>query len=80
MKYIEYTSTTKKIMANGVYDSVSEQTKFNLKDLYKFTDTTPLQSLCVVTPDGVLHEKLKADNTGCIYLDGNYSGQKLVSW
>lgn len=68
----------KKIMANGVYDSVSEQTKFNLKDLYKFTDTTPLQSLCVVTPDGVLHEKLKADNTGCIYLDGNYSGQKLV--
>lgn len=68
----------KKVMDNGVYDAVSEQTKFDLKALYAYTDTTPLQSICVVTHDGVLHENLKADDAGCIYLDGNFAGKKLV--
>lgn len=68
----------KKVMDNGVYDDVSERTKFDLKALYAYTDTTPLQSLCVVTHDGVLHENLKADDAGCIYLDGNFEGKKLV--
>lgn len=68
----------KRVMDNGVYDAVTERTKFDLKALYAYTDTTPLQKLCVVTYDGVLHENMKADAAGCIYLEGNFTGKKLV--
>lgn len=68
----------KRVMNNGVFDSTYERTKFNLRELYSYTDNTPLTNVCVVTPQGVLHEHMEVDKDGCIYLDGNYEGQKLI--
>ena len=68
----------KRIMDNGVFDSVYEKTKFNLRELYAYKDNTPLVNICVITPQGVLHEYMDVDKDGCIYLDGNYEGQKLI--
>lgn len=68
----------KRIMNNGVYDSTYERTKFNLRELYSYTDNTPLTNVCVVTPQGVFHEHMEVDKDGCVYLDGNYAGQNLI--
>ena len=68
----------KRIMNNGVYDSTYERTKFNLRELYSYTDNTPLTNVCVVTPQGVLHEHMEVDKDGCIYFDGNFAGQNLI--
>lgn len=68
----------KKILNNGIYDTVLEQTKFDLKELYGYTDISALKNMCIVTNDGVLYQNVPVDDNGFVYLDNNYQGKNLV--
>lgn len=67
----------KKVLSNGVYNSTTEKTCFNLKSAYAFTDETPLHDMCLITPEGFMHKDIQVTD-GCVYLDGDYSKKHVI--
>lgn len=68
----------KKVLTGGVFDNVYQTTKFNLRNTYGYTDNTALNHICVITDKGRYIPELSVDSSGCITLEGDYSGKNLI--
>lgn len=67
---------SKKMLCDGVFDTVQEVTKWNIRVAFGYADDTawPDNKVDVVTDDGVYHPDTPIVN-GQITLDGKYDGQ-----
>lgn len=67
---------SKKMLCDGVFDTVQEVTKWNIRSAFGYADDTawPDNKVDVMTADGVYHPDTPIVN-GQITLDGKYDGQ-----
>lgn len=68
----------KKILNGGVYDSVYQNTKLNIRNAYGYTDNTPLKNMCLITSKGVYYPDIDIDSDGFAKIEGDFSKDTLV--
>lgn len=69
----------KKVLTNGVFDTMQEVTTFDLRNAYGYSDDTAWEDgvVDVVDSEGVYYPQLKVTN-GKITLDGKFDGMSII--
>lgn len=69
----------KKVLTNGVFDTMQEVTTFDLRNAYGYSDDTAWANgvVDVVDSEGVYYPQLKVTN-GKITLDGKFDGMSII--
>ena len=68
----------KRLLTNGVYDTVFQRTQFDLKALYGYADVSAFNHMCLITPEGNYLPDVTIDSNGCVLVDGDYHDKTLL--